>query len=281
MLPVPWIFFISPSESAVVALPSILGPATLNIVENAAKSITIKMPILYFAMYCINFLTDFFRSFGFSPGCIPRPIGPLRCGLCVNFRFSLIHCHLAFFHSKFAGRQLRFCNLSIHLTVFQQFFMCSLPYNSSFIQYQNLLCVQNRTDSLCYNNYGTVCYILAKCPTKRSIRLEIQCRKTIIKNTDLRILSDCSCNCQSLFLSTGNIRTALCNRTVIVFFLGINKLCRLCYFRCTFDLFLGNLYQSANWMQWFPKIKFLSVAHNQSPHADPTSRFDGYLCHPT
>ncbi len=50
MPPVPAILRISPSESAVVALPIILGPSTEKTVEQAASIITIKIAILYLPM---------------------------------------------------------------------------------------------------------------------------------------------------------------------------------------------------------------------------------------
>jgi hypothetical protein len=50
MLPVPWIFAISPSESAVVAFPKVLGPITLNTVEAAAKIMTTIIAALKFPM---------------------------------------------------------------------------------------------------------------------------------------------------------------------------------------------------------------------------------------
>ena len=101
MLPVPRIFSISPSDSTVVAFPRIFGPATLNTVEHAAQIITIKIAILYFPMYWASCLIDFFRSFGFSPGCMPRPIrpiGPLLRGCW--FISLLMVSHLTFLQSK-------------------------------------------------------------------------------------------------------------------------------------------------------------------------------------
>ena len=61
MLPVPRIFSISPSDSAVVAFPRIFGPATLNTVEHAAQIITIKIAILYFPMYWASCFAYYFQ----------------------------------------------------------------------------------------------------------------------------------------------------------------------------------------------------------------------------
>ena len=46
MPPVPAIFLPNPSANAVVAFPKILGPATLNTVEQIAKIITPSTPNL-------------------------------------------------------------------------------------------------------------------------------------------------------------------------------------------------------------------------------------------
>ena len=48
MPPVPATFAIRPLASAVVALPSTFGPATLNTVEQAAMIMTNTTAILYF-----------------------------------------------------------------------------------------------------------------------------------------------------------------------------------------------------------------------------------------
>ena len=90
--PVPAIFLMSPSERPVVALPSILGPITLNTVEAAAITITNIIAILYVPIYFISFPIEPLKSLAFSAGIIPLPgpPGPRLLGGCLYELLSAI-----------------------------------------------------------------------------------------------------------------------------------------------------------------------------------------------
>ena len=68
--PVPCIFAIRPSARPVVALPSILGPITLNTVDAAANSITRNICILNLPIYDISFFIDPLKFLDFWGGTI-------------------------------------------------------------------------------------------------------------------------------------------------------------------------------------------------------------------
>ena len=109
MPPVPAILFMSPSASAVVALPMIFGPATEKTVETAANIITAMIAAQYLPRYFMSFFVEPLKSLAFSvtiPG--PCPIGPLgllggilNCSLLFSF---ILHALLfVIIKSKFLG----------------------------------------------------------------------------------------------------------------------------------------------------------------------------------
>ena len=115
--------------------------------------------------------------------------------------------------------------------------MCTFSDNLSIIQDKDLLCMQNGTDSLCYDQNCTFPRLLCKGMTQCHIRLIVKSRKTVIKNKYLWMLCNRSCNRKSLLLTTGYIGTALSDRTFIAFRFSLDKFCSLCDL-CRFFHFL-------------------------------------------
>ena len=121
----------------------------------------------------------------------------LLLSICLNGRF------------QFCPGKLGLCDFPIYFTIFQQFCMCTFSDNLSIIQDKDLLCMQNGTDSLCYDQNCTFPRLLCKGMTQCHIRLIVKSRKTVIKNKYLWMLCNRSCNRKSLLLTTGYIGTAL------------------------------------------------------------------------
>ena len=65
--------------------------------------------------------------------------------------------------------------------------MCTFSDYLSVIEHQNLLRMENCTDSLCHNDHGAVFDILRQCFSKRRIRFQVKCRKAVIENKDFQI----------------------------------------------------------------------------------------------
>ena len=122
--------------------------------------------------------------------------------------------------------------------------MCSFADNLSVIEHQNLLRMENCTDSLCHDDHGAVFDILRQCFSKCRIRFQVKCRKAVIENKDFRILCNRTRNRQTLLLSAGHIRSALGNRGLIFIVFCFNKLCCLRNRGCFFDLGIGCIFFS-------------------------------------
>ena len=71
----------------------------------------------------------------------------------------------------------------------------------SVVQYNDLVCVENRTDSLSHDQHSTVFCSLPESFSERNICLKVKRRETVIKNKYFRMFCYCPCNGQSLFLS--------------------------------------------------------------------------------
>ena len=94
----------------------------------------------------------------------------------------------------------------------------------SFIQNNDLLCVEDRADTLGYDDRRRLSSFFLQNFSKSCIRLIIQCGKTVIENINLRLSGNRPGNGQTLFLTAGYIRTALGNRRIILFFLFFNEI---------------------------------------------------------
>ena len=79
----------------------------------------------------------------------------------------------------------------------------------SVIQDNDLVCIQDRTDTLCNNDRCRIFCMCFECFTQSTVGLEIQCRKAVVKNKYLRFLGDCPCYGKTLFLTTGYVGSSL------------------------------------------------------------------------
>ena len=109
----------------------------------------------------------------------------------------------------------------------------------SFIEYDDFVCMHNGTDALCNNQIRSVAGMFFKVATKCGVGLVVERRKTIVKNVDFWIARNCACDCEALLLATRNIRTALCDMSVVVFVHFFNKAFCLSDFDSLLDCFFA------------------------------------------
>ena len=64
----------------------------------------------------------------------------------------------------------------------------------SIIQYNDLICIQDRADSLCDYDRCSIFGMFFQSLTQSTVCLEIQSGKAVVKNKYLWFLGDCSCN---------------------------------------------------------------------------------------
>ena len=64
----------------------------------------------------------------------------------------------------------------------------------SIIQYNDLICIQDRADTLCNNDRCSIFGMFFQSLTQSTVSLEIQSGKAVVKNKYLRFLGDRSCN---------------------------------------------------------------------------------------
>ena len=126
--------------------------------------------------------------------------------------------------------------------------MGSFSYNAAILQYEDLVCMKDRIDTLCHDDDGSVTRFPGKLFSKCRIRFIIQCGKAVIKDQYLRLLCDGTGNGQTLLLSAGYIRSALGDLAVLLLFLlldklgGLSDLCRFLHlligdkFPCKFQI---------------------------------------------
>ena len=104
----------------------------------------------------------------------------------------------------------------------------------SVIQDNDLVCIQDRTDTLCNNDRCRIFCMCFECFTQGTVCLEVQCRKAVVKNKDFRFLGNRSRDRKSLFLSTGYVGSSLCDRGCVFLRFCLDKLRCLCNFCCFF-----------------------------------------------
>ena len=119
--------------------------------------------------------------------------------------------------------------------------MASDSCHMSIVQYKDLICIEDRTDTLCHDNGCCFFCIFFQSFSKCAVCFKIQCGKAVVKDKDLRILCDSSGNGKPLLLSTGNIASSLCDRSLISLRLGVDKLRSLCNLCCFFHCVFRNL----------------------------------------
>ena len=85
--------------------------------------------------------------------------------------------------------------------------------DSTLIEYNDFIGVDNRADSLCDNDYRCVKVFFYR-RTKPCVRPKIKSGKAVVKNIDIRLSDKCSCNRKTLLLTAGKIGTALTDAAV-------------------------------------------------------------------
>ena len=93
----------------------------------------------------------------------------------------------------------------------------------SVIQHNDLICIQDSADSLCYDNRGNILCLFLQGLAKLAVSLEIKCGKAVVKDQDFRLFGNRSCNGKTLLLATGYIISSLGNRCFVAFRLRFNK----------------------------------------------------------
>src|SRR5699024_2297822 len=105
--------------------------------------------------------------------------------------------------------------------------MSSYTGNSSVIQDNDLLSVQDRTDPLRHDQDRTVFCPLLHCFPQGHVSLKVKGGEAVVKDKHFRMLCNRSGYGQPLLLTAGYIGAALCDMAVITFGLRVNELCRL------------------------------------------------------
>ena len=59
----------------------------------------------------------------------------------------------------------------------------------SVIQHDDLICIQDGADSLCYDNRGNILCLFLQGLAKLAVSLEIKCGKAVVKDQDFRLLA--------------------------------------------------------------------------------------------
>ena len=93
-------------------------------------------------------------------------------------------------------------------------------------------------NSLRNNDLGCIRNFFPHRLSDQRIRLSVNRRSRIIQNQDLRLLQKCSCNTQSLFLSTGYVCSALLNLSIIFFRKLLHEFICLCQLTYMQDFFI-------------------------------------------
>ena len=119
--------------------------------------------------------------------------------------------------------------------------MGALADNFAFFQNQNLVSMENGADSLCHDDHGAVLHLFSQCLSQSRIGFQIQCGEAVVKDEHFRVLGNGSGDSQTLFLSAGNIGTALCNGTVKPVGLLLDKFHCLCNFRRLLYFCIGSV----------------------------------------
>ena len=128
----------------------------------------------------------------------------------------------------------------------------------ALIKHDDLICMKDRTDTLRNDNCCRLRRRFFQCTPQRHICLIIKCRKTVIKNQDLRLLCNCPRNRKPLLLPTGYVRSALGDRRIIFFFFFFDKFTCLCDFGRLSDLLFRRICTARS-----------SAVRNQVLHKDP------------
>ena len=68
----------------------------------------------------------------------------------------------------------------------------------SVIQHNDLICIQDSADSLCYDNRGNILCLFLQSLAKLAVSLEIKCGKAVVKDQDFRLFGNRSCNGKTL-----------------------------------------------------------------------------------
>lgn len=82
-------------------------------------------------------------------------------------------------------------------------------------QYDDLICIFNRRNSLCDNNLCCIRDLLAESLTYQGICSCIYCTGRVIQDQDLRFLEKSPCNTQTLLLTAGYVVTALNDHCIV------------------------------------------------------------------
>ena len=106
-------------------------------------------------------------------------------------------------------------------------------------QNQNLICIPNRADTLRDDELRTAAVRGFHRLPNPFFRQGIDCTGAVIKNNDIRVLNQRSCDGNTLLLSTRNIDTPLPQLRIILIGQFHNKIMRLRRFCRRNDLLIG------------------------------------------
>ena len=106
----------------------------------------------------------------------------------------------------------------IDFAIFHQFLVRALTNNFTFVQHNDFVSVHDGIDALTDDEHGFMFGFFGKRRAQFGVSFEIQCRKRIVKNVNIRLNRNSPRNRQALTLTTRNIATALSDFTFITIF---------------------------------------------------------------
>ena len=142
----------------------------------------------------------------------------------------------------------------------------------SVIEHQNLLRMENRADPLCHDDHGAVFDILRQCFSKRRIRFQVKCRKTVVENKDFGSFAIARAIARRCFCPPDTfVPPCAIAVSYLSSFASINSVA--CAIAAAFSISasVASSFPKRRWMRSFPRTAHLSAARNRSHRADPSS----------
>lgn len=119
--------------------------------------------------------------------------------------------------------------------------MSSDAVNAALIHYNDTVSILHTRYSLGDNKFGGIRNFSCKRFSYSGIGSCINGTCTVIKNYNLRFLKKSPCNTKSLFLSAGNIASALLNISIISIWKAVNKFVCTCKTACSLTFFFRGI----------------------------------------
>ena len=133
----------------------------------------------------------------------------------VVFPSVLALCFTSVFIKISSALSLRFVYFAVNFIGLQQFFVCTKSMNLPFIHNDDTVCILHTGYTLCNDQLCCIRDFFTECTADLRICSSIYRTGTVIQDQNLRFLKQCSCNTQSLLLTTGYVVSSLFNVGII------------------------------------------------------------------